>query len=188
MRRIQQVLMLVSFFLILALATGCGPTLSSGGPADNGASPTPTAGISPSPTATPPHSGSTGPVTLHTSAAFYKAGDTITVNVNNRSSQTIYFPDHQTNCTVVLLQREKVQPQASDNGQDGINPCPLDIPTRMHSLGPGASLVVKLVAPKNGWLVGLYHATLSYRTSPAAGSPVTISSNVFTIGPLVPQP
>lgn len=190
MRRIQRLLLILSIPLAIILGAGCGPNLSTGA---SSTPTTPTTGTPSSLTATPMHGGTPGPVTLHTTAAFYQAGETITVNVNNRSSQTIYFPDHLTNCTVILLQREKVQPQTSDNGQTGsrqggINPCTLAIATRIHSLGPGASLTVKLVAPKNGWLVGLYHATLSYRTSPTAGSPVTIASNVFTVGPLVPQP
>lgn len=185
MRRIQQLLIMVSMLLMLAICAGCGPNFSSSA---TGSPTTPTTSTPPSPTATSTRGGTTGPITLHTTAAFYQVGDTITVNVNNRSSQTIYFPDHLTDCTVILLQREKVQPQASGTGQDGINLCELAIVTRIHSLGPGGSLAVKLVAPRNGWLVGLYHATLSYRISSTAGSPVTITSNVFTIGPLVPQP
>lgn len=187
MRRIQQLLVTVSMLLALAICAGCGSNLPTGA-IGAGTPTTPAIGTPPSPTAIPTRGGTTGPITLRTTAAFYQAGDTIIVNVNNRSSQTISFPDHLTDCTVILLQREKVQPQASGTGQDGINPCALAIATRIHSLGPGASLAVKLVAPTNGWLVGLYHATLSYRTSPTAGAPVTITSNVFTIGPLVPQP
>lgn len=185
MRRIRQLLLMVSLLLVLGLGAGCGPNFPTG---TTGARATLTIGIPPSPTVPPTLGGTTGPVTLQSNAAVYQAGDTIMVHVNNQSSQSIFFPDHLTNCTVILLQREKVQPQTSGNGQDGVNPCALAIATRMHSLSPGESLAVKLVAPKNGWLAGVYHAALNYRTTPTASSSVMISSNAFTVGPLVPQP
>jgi hypothetical protein len=128
-------------------------------------------------------------VTLQVSATLYQANDTITVTLSNQSSQTIYFPDHLTSCTVILLQRQKVQPLQpleSENEPAGVNPCRLGIATREHSLGVGQSLVVKLVAPSNGWLPGHYLARLSYRTSRTAGTSTTISSAVFQIGAAVP--
>jgi hypothetical protein len=59
----------------------------------------------------------TGLVMLHTNAQYYRKDDTISVPLSNQSDQTIYFPDHLTNCTVVLLQRLKVQPLAGDDVQ-----------------------------------------------------------------------
>ena len=125
-------------------------------------------------------------MTLQVDAPYYQKGDTISVTLSNQSDQTIYFPDHLTNCTVVLLQRLRVQPVAGDDVQVIFDPCRLAIATRLYSLGAGQRLVVRLVAPANGWLPGLYYATLSYRTSPDAGPSTTISSVVFTVGSLVP--
>ncbi len=128
-----------------------------------------------------------GSVTLHVDARSYRTGDTISVTLSNQSNQTIYFPDHLTNCSVILLQGLKVKPLAAENGQADINPCRLAIATRIHSLGPGQRLVVRLVAPLNGWAPGFYRATLTYRTSLNAGSSITIHSAVFTVGPLAPH-
>jgi hypothetical protein len=44
-------------------------------------------------------------VTLNVSASVYQPGDTIVLILNNQSGQTIHFPDHLTECTVILLQR-----------------------------------------------------------------------------------
>jgi hypothetical protein len=129
----------------------------------------------------------TGPVTLYTDAQYYRKGDTISVTLSNQSNQTIYFPDHMTNCTVILLQRLKVQPLAGDYVQVIFDPCRLAIATQIHSLDAGQHLVERLVTSASGWVPGLYYATLSYRTSLDAGSSTTIKSGVFTVGPLVPQ-
>jgi hypothetical protein len=127
-------------------------------------------------------------VTLHVDKALYRTDDTIVVTVSNQRSQTISFPDHLTNCTVILLQRPKAQPLATDQGHAGINPCLLTIATRMHTLASGQQLVVKLVAPKDGWPAGVYLATLSYHTTSTAGVPTTISSSAFVVGPPGAQP
>ena len=184
MLRIYQLLITFGTITVLALLAGCGPNTS------DGATGLPTTTTGPSTTATSASTQAvrTGPVTLHTDASFYRTGDTISVTLSNQSSQTIYFPDHLTNCTVILLQGQKVQPLAAENGQAGINPCRLAIATRIHSLGPGQLLVVRLVAPLNGWSPGFYRAILSYRTSLHAGPSTTIHSAVFTVGPLSPQP
>lgn len=183
MLRIYQLLITFGTITVLALLAGCGPNTT------NGTTSLPTTTTGPSTTATSDSTQAvrTGPVTLHTDAPFYRTGDTISVTLSNQSSQTIYFPDHLTNCTIILLQRQKVQPLAGENGQAGINPCRLGIATRIHSLDAGQRLVVRLVAPFNGWLTGIYRATLSYRTSLNAGPSTTIYSAAFTVGPLVPQ-
>jgi len=183
MLRIYQLLITFGTLTVLALLAGCGPNTT------NGPTSLPTTTTGPSTTATSDSTQAvrTGPVTLHADAPFYRTGDTISVTLSNQSSQTIYFPDHLTNCTVILLQRQKVQPLAGENAQAGINPCRLGIATRIHSLDAGQRLVVRLVAPFNGWLTGFYRATLSYRTSLNAGPSTTIYSAAFTVGPLVPQ-
>lgn len=182
---IQRSLILVGTLLALVVLTGCGPTPLT--PAAD-LSPTPTTRALSSPTGTPTPAARRGSVTLHTDTLLYQTGDTISVTLNNQSTQTIYFPDHLTNCSVILLQRSKAQPLSEDGGPAGINPCQLATATRMDALGPGQHLVVKLVAPTSGWPPGLYLATLSYRTSPSAGPSTPLSSPAFTVGPPAPQP
>lgn len=186
MRHLPRLLLLWSTFLVLVVLTGCGSTI----PATNTTTtltPTRTVSLS-SATGTPPSGSRTGSVTLHVDKALYRTGDTIVVTVSNQRSQAISFPDHLTNCSVILLQRQKAQPLTTDQEQAGINPCLLSIATRMHSLASGQQLAVKLVAPKDGWPTGVYLATLSYHTTSTAGSPTTISSPAFAVGPVGTQP
>ena len=188
--------LLIIFGTIAAmlLLIGCGqlPT-TSGTP---GSTPTPTPTPIPSvkattaptrtPTSTPTYTATTDPVTLRLDKPFYQLNDTISVTLNNQSNQTIYFPDHLTNCSVILLLRETVQPVTSDNGQAPISPCRLEIVTLMHSLGAGQTLVVRLVAPSNGWVPGLYRAALIYHIS--IEKPETIYTAAFSVGSIAPQP
>ena len=185
MRHIQRLFCLFSMLLVLLLLAGCGPTVPPG--ANGLSTPTPTKPSSVSPGTLTPTS-RTGSITLHADRTLYQAGDTISVTLSNQSDQTIAFPDHLTNCTVILLQRQKAQPQTSDTGQADINPCRLTIATRMHFLPSGQHLGIQLVAPKSGWPAGLYFATLSYHTASTAGSPTTLSSAAFAVVPLGTQP
>ena len=195
--RSYQLLVVFGTMALLLLLAGCGSSTATGMtglPTRGSAHPPATAVAKPSlsGTSVPTPRGSTGLVTLHIDASSYRTSDTISLTLSNQSSQTIYFPDHLTNCTVILLQRQKVQPVAppeSENGQAGTNPCRLGIYTRMHSLGAEQSLVVKLVASFNGWVPGFYLARLRYSTSLTAGPPKTIYSAVFQVGPAVsPRP
>ncbi len=185
MRHIQRLFGLLSALLVLVLLIGCGSTLPPG--ATSLSTPTPTKQTSASPgTLTP--TARPGSVTLRVERSLYRASDTISVTVSNQSNRAISFPDHLTNCTVILLQLREPQPQTSDTGRTGINPCLLMIATRMHTLSSGQHLVVQLVAPKSGWPAGLYLATLSYHTASTAGSPTTTSSATFAVGPSGTQP
>ena len=179
MRQVPRLLIIFSMLTALVLLAGCGTNGTSGV-----TGPPATTTIAPSSTSTV----RTGSVALRLNPLVYRANDTISVTVSNQSNQAISFSDHLTNCTVILLLRQKVQPQASGSGQDGINPCKSEITTRIHSLGPGQHFVVQLIAPSNGWPLGVYRATLSYRVSLLAGPFTTISSTAFTVGPLAPQP
>jgi hypothetical protein len=154
---------IVCLLLVLTPLTGCGSN------ATTGTAVSPAASMAPSP---PPRTGS---VTVGTHAATYRAGDAIAVTLSNHSLQTILFPDHLTSCTVVLLQR---QVNAS---WESINLCKLMIVTRMHALDAGHSLTVRLAAPSNQWLPGLYRVQLSYTASGQANHVVTISSAVFQV-------
>lgn len=185
MRDFRQRLLIVSALIPVLLLAGCGSTLS---PRAARPSPTTTTQGSPSPPtiATPPEGKST--VLLRPDALSYPPAATISVTVNNESRQSIAFPDHLTNCTVILLQRAQAQPRVNREQASGVNPCRLATPTRLHVLAPGQRLVVALVAPQGGWPPGRYLATLSYRPSSLAGPVATISSPAFTVGPPGSQP
>lgn len=148
--------------LLLVLLGGCGHNA--------------TQGTSVPPTATAKPSTPAGSVTVHVDALSYRANDAISVTLSNQSNQTIQFPDHLTNCTIVLLQRQV------NESWESVNLCRLMIVTWMHSLDAGHSFTVKLVAPPNQWMTGLYRASLSYRMSHDAGRPTAISSAVFQVG------
>lgn len=168
-------LLLVCLGVLLA---GCGANATTGTSASS-----PTAAVSPT-TSTHTSTIWAGTITLRTSALLYHANETISVTITSQSDQTIYFADHQTNCTVILIQRQAVQAQANTRDQAGINPCQLKTPTRIHSLGPGQSLAVNLTAPEHGWPAGVYQATLSYSFSASmtSGPAKTLSTPAFVIG------
>src|SRR5947209_2313351 len=133
---IHRLLIIFATLTALILLTGCGPNTTTGvigqttattEPSSTGATKSP-----PAATSSSTHAVKTGSVTLHADASFYRTSDSISVTLSNQSNQTIYFPDHLTNCTVILLQGQKVKPLAGENGQAGINPCRLEIATRIH--------------------------------------------------------
>lgn len=183
MVRIYQLLIIFGTIAAMILLIGCGQRATTGTTGLFTATTTP----SPRTTNAPTRTANPGPVTLHVDAQSYRSTDTITVTLINQSNQTIYFPDHLTNCSVILLLRLKVQPLTSDSGQAAIEPCKSEIATWIHSLAAGQSLVVRLIAPINGWSPGIYHAMLSYYTS-LKKTPTTISSTAFVVGPFTPQP
>jgi len=163
MFRRSGLLLTVCLLLILTSLTGCGYNVAHGTAAS------PAASMAPSPPAR------IGSVTVGADAATYRTGDTISVTLSNQSQQSILFPDHLTYCTVVLLQRQV------NTSWESISLCKLMIVTRMHALDSGHSLTVRLAAPSNQWLSGLYHVKLSYATSEQASPVVTIYSAVFQI-------
>jgi hypothetical protein len=189
--RIHRLLSIFCVLTALALLAGCGSNTTANQTGLSMSTPEPSSSAATRPSSTTignsTSAARTGHVTLYVDARYYPESDTISVTLSNQSDQTIYFPDHLTNCTVILLQRLKVQPVAGDDVQVILDPCRLAIATRIQSLGAGQRLVVRLVASPSGWVPGLYYATLSYRTSLDAGSSTTIKSVVFTVGPLVPQ-
>ncbi len=105
--RIYRLLMICGTMMVLTLFAGCGPNATIG-----------TTGLPIAPSL----SAMNGSVTLHVDAQSYRIGDTISVTLSNQSPQTIYFPDHLTNCTVILLPRQKAQPLAGENVSAIFNP------------------------------------------------------------------
>lgn len=171
MRQIPSWLLLWGTCLALVLLAGCGSQRSPGA-----INPTPTVSA---PTASPSPAER---VTVTVAKAEYQKQETLRVTIHNQSSQMVSFPDHQTSCTVILLQAQKAQPRTAEQGQPGINPCLLKTATRLHVLAAGQQLVVPIPPPSNGWTTGRFLATLNYflASAPAA----TVSSSVFTIGPV----
>jgi hypothetical protein len=165
MMRIHRLFLIAGVIMIAAQLTGCGQNGSTGG--GTNATPTPANVPSPTVTNTPLPTASTGPVTLRAGATIYHATDTISVTLSNQSTRAIYFPDHLTNCTVILLQH-----QVNGDWQN-INVCKLMILTSLHKLEAGKSLTVDLTSPSSLWPVGLYRATLRYGTSQTFGGLTT---------------
>jgi hypothetical protein len=182
MKRIYRLLVILGAVAALTLLAGCGlyttnSSTSTTTPPTAVARPSTPVRIKPLPTplatpTTPPRSVRTGPVTLHASASVYQPGDTIILILNNQSGQTIHFPDHLTECTVVLLQH------LANGTWTPVAPCQLEIVTRLHSLNPGQDLVVKLIVPVGHWMPGTYHGVLTYF---ASGSSRTIFSGDFRV-------
>jgi hypothetical protein len=178
MKPVYRLLMPLGAIVALALLTGCGPYSTNGSassttpPTAVVTSSTPVKKPIPTPRATPTpphHSLRTGPVTLNASASVYHPGDTIVFVLNNQSGQTIHFPNHLTECTVVLLQ------QLVHGTWVPVAPCRLGILTAILSLGSGQDLVVKLTAPR---APGIYHGVLTYSVP---GSRRSIFSGDFQV-------
>ena len=101
---------------------------------------------------------------------------TFDVTLGNRDNQTIYFADHLTNCSVILLQMQ-VNGKWEDMDNFG-----LGILSAWHTLDAGKQLTVKL-APLAGvlWPAGLYRAKVRYRPSNNFISLITIYSAGFEV-------
>lgn len=177
---VLRLLIIFATVATLLLLVGCGQPAATG---TTGLS-TPTPSLTD--TTTPTRTANPGQVILQVDAQSYRTNDTISVTLINQSNQIIYFPDHLTNCSVILLLRPKVQPLTSDSGQAAIDPCRTEVATRIHQLAAGQNLLVRLTAPANGWSPGIYRAALSYDTSLKA--PTNISSAAFTVGSFTPLP
>jgi hypothetical protein len=117
-------------------------------------------------------------VRVQTSASLYQPGQTIVVTVLNHTAHPIFFVNHQTDCTVVLL-----QVQAGSLWQP-VGLCRLMIVTRQLSLGAGNSLSVSLKPAQSAWATGTYRITFRYAGSVpnGPGSFQNIFSPLFRVG------
>jgi hypothetical protein len=124
----------------------------------------------------------------------YNPSDTIVVNLFNGSKKTIYFPDHQTNCTVIMLQ---VQPEVQIVGSPGnaaeaaatatatsipqlAQNCAVYTASTLYSLRPLQAKQVQLPPEDGFWQMGTYRAVLTYTSAPGE-PPITISSPLFQV-------
>lgn len=140
--------------LVMFVVVGCGNNAGSG-------------------TTQPP----TYPVTLQVDMTSYHPGDTIRVTLKNQSGQTIYYADHRTNCTVLLVERQVA------SSWEPVALCKLMIATRIHSLKAGDSSAVTLVSTQQ-WPSGTYQARLDYSNRADTGSSTltTVYSTHFRLG------
>lgn len=150
----------------IMLLAGCG--LSSQTPGNG------TSSGSATPTATPGH------VSVTTNKPQYAPSDTVAVTISNGLASDIVAADHQSNCTVVLIQRQDGQ-----NWQP-LNPCRVMTPTRLIPFGAGSTTPVQLQPPASaadhGWPSGTYRIAFSYRQQASFSAPATtVYSAQFTV-------
>lgn len=147
---------------VVLLLVGCGSNTGAGG-----STPPPT-GV---PTRPP-----TRPVVLEVGAASYSPGSVVSILIKNQGQQPIFFADHRTNCTVLLVER------LVGSSWQALAPCRLMIATRVHSLQAGATLEVKL-STSNQWPAGRYHARLDYGIGSQTGlsTPTAVYSSEFLL-------
>lgn len=162
---------------ILMVLASCGQNFraTSGSPADSSGTP-----VQLSPTIIR----STGGVVLHVNAVPQQGSDTISITLANQTNQAILFPDHLTECTVILLQ---LIAQGVGNGQwQAVAPCRREMQTQLHMLAPGKNLTIALTSPGGQWVPGLYRASLTYFLSEARLTSKTVLSFSFPVGSFNP--
>ena len=181
----MKISLLLSLCLGVVLLAGCGYNGAVGSntgqkaatfPPTGTSVPRITPGIHPTPTTAPAHtptSGS-GKVVVQIAALTYQPGATINITIINRTSQRILFSDHQSQCSVVLLQHQTAL------SWESVDSCKLMIVTRMHQLATGASQTVVLRAPSQA---GTYRLVFRYNTGPGVspGAFATAFSALFQV-------
>ncbi len=176
-RRCRLIILIGVNLAILMVLASCGQNFrgTSGSPADSSGTP-----VQLSPTIIR----STGGVVLHVDAVPQQGSHTISFTLANQTNQTILFPDHLTECSVILLQ---LIAQGVDNGQwQAVAPCRREMPTQLHMLAPGKNLTIALTSPGGQWASGLYRASLTYFLSEARLTSKTVFSFSFPLGSFNP--
>ncbi len=134
--------------------------------------------LHPSPTPTGPAQ-LTDKVTVQLVTIPQQISDSMVLTIDNQTNQQIFFSDHLSECTVLLLQ---VQSPTNSGTWQAVAPCKLMIATRLHMLAAGKTLTITLTAPGGQWTSGLYRALLSYVPSGADHTPRTVFSPSFQVG------
>jgi hypothetical protein len=167
---------------LLLLFGGCGLSRPAAGVGQSGG-PTVSATRVATMTVTP----TPGAVTLHLGQTHAGVTDAVSVTVSNDLPTAILVEDHQSECTVVTLQRQE------GGGWLAVAPCQLETPTRLLSILSGTAQTVTL-RPEGGpqpraWQAGTYRFALHYsagaegQTSRAAlASAGIVYSQTFIIG------
>lgn len=160
---------------LVALLAGCGVTTTGGVGTSSTASNAATATVSASASAaaaTATASGAAaGAVTLSVGASRYAASDRIVVTIHNGGDTSIYAEQHNTSCSLILLER------LVNGAWQPVYPCNNGFPhPTVSQLAAGSTQAVQLVPIVTGdaaaagseWQAGTYRAGLSYVTSQAA--------------------
>jgi hypothetical protein len=165
----------------LLLLSACG--LSSG--ASSSARLTGGAQGSPSPSASAAASPAIqqGAVAVVLDKTRYASGDTVNATILNGLDHTIFAADHQTDCTVLVVE------QQTGAGWQRVGRCLLASPTRLVPFAASSQTATPLANGPAGnggasWGAGTYRVSLTYLNSDtditAAGS--TVYSATFTLG------
>jgi hypothetical protein len=179
---------LAAILLLLSVigVGGCGPSRPAAGtgqPTGPTASPARVATMTMTSTMTP----TLGAVTLHLGQTHARVTELVSVTVANGLPRTILVEDHQSECTVVTLERQEGSRWLA------VAPCQLETPTRLVPIASGAAQTVTL-RPEGGpqprmWHARTYRFALHYsapaegQTSQAANAPAgTVYSQTFAIG------
>jgi hypothetical protein len=118
-------------------------------------------------------------VTVTVDKTHYAPQDTITVTISNGLATTISTTDHQTNCTIVTLER------LANGAWQAEGVCRLKTPTRIVPISPGMTVQQLSSSP---WPTGTYRVAFRYFTEPDAvqgaspGQGGLVYSTTFTIG------
>lgn len=177
-RRCQRVLLALGCALVVLLA-GCGVTTAGSLEDTSGASSTTTnaatataSARASAATATTKASGATsGAVTLSVGAGHYSTSDRVVVTVRNIGDTTIFAQQHNTSCSLILLER------LVNGAWQPVYPCNDGFPhPTVGEITPGSTKIVQLVPIVTGnaeaiggqWQTGTYRAALSYVTSQTA--------------------
>jgi hypothetical protein len=120
-------------------------------------------------------------VSVTTDKNEYDVSETIVGEIVNGNDQTIVTWDHQSNCTILTLQKQEA------NGWVSIAPCPLLSPTLPVKIGPRTEVLVRLASGSfnNRFEPGTYRLQFIWYFIGAdglpTGFPVTVYSPQFTL-------
>jgi hypothetical protein len=128
-----------------------------------------------------PSSASVASVVLRTDTRCYRTTSPIIITIENHTTKTIVFRDHQSGCSVV-----DIALRTHDHWQQ-VDPCDLGVPDDTVTLGPGQRLIVTVDSPdenwEHGWLPGSYKAGLSYDSY--SGAVLARATKSTTVEPAV---
>lgn len=152
---------------LAVLLAGCGVTTAddTGGTSSTSTSPAAAAA-----TATAAASGATsGTITLAVGASQYSASDRIVVTIRNDSGATVYAQQHNTSCSMILLER------LVNGAWQPVYPCFDGFPhPTIGQVAAGSTRTVPLIPVITGdvqaaggiqWQAGTYRAMLTYVTN-----------------------
>ena len=133
------------------------------------------------PVTTLPPGVTVGQVQVVIESGEYGREGTIFAWAGNGLGQCVYATDHQSECSIVVLERRVSggwQPQAA---------CQLATPTRIVALPPIQAAFIHLAPPAAGaqqatWQAGIYRVAFGYRLNPdGSDQPSEVYSTTFTI-------